>query len=482
MIQQLLLQLLALAMEMASIYGSCSVTRIIMRVPRDRDIGLVFGKFSVCIEQRLKRRSFLTDLTVSNPKTHKSEMLGFTVTSDGICTLNTTSGDQLLAGSIFGGDFGTIEPGSSITVSLLFPTVSLYNRVGSCPILVSSVNHENEVNKTHQILHFDTRFETLDPGNHSLRRRKDFTDCRNWDLNYFHNCTPLNCEELYFGKRSFYNFTSEQCEPVPACIGDGIQYDFYGNECVDTNNFITDDEIDQLKQGKFDNNYLELHEYGASRRQVQQTKNTAPNRRKEETHQLTSKTSRECNFETKLSLIDFNDCFQHLNDPKTEEWLKFHNYRTAEKKGSRKSSLTTIFKNFYYDWYSPLKAESENESENESDNNNISANSTSLKKNQVSSRAAEPFWNRIGDLGPLEWASLIVEMLLIILLVIVFQILVTVFTYAVVCLTLYGIMEIIAKMNPYNVTGVHIGKKLTPRKKKEKLEVMTSASLMSQTR
>lgn len=101
----------------------------------------------------------------------------------------------------------------------------------------------------------------MDPSNHSLRRRKDFTDCKNWDKNYLRNCTPLNCEERYFGKRSFYNRTSGECEPVPSCFGESVIYDFYANECMDMNNFITDEEIEQLKQGKFDNNLLELQPY-----------------------------------------------------------------------------------------------------------------------------------------------------------------------------------------------------------------------------
>lgn len=101
----------------------------------------------------------------------------------------------------------------------------------------------------------------MDPGSHSLRRRKDFIDCKNWDKNYLRNCTPLNCEERYFGKRSFYNRTTELCEPVPPCYGEGKIYDFYANECMDMNNFITDEEIEQLKQGKFDNNILDLQPY-----------------------------------------------------------------------------------------------------------------------------------------------------------------------------------------------------------------------------
>lgn len=209
-------------------------------------------------------------------------MVEFSVTSEGVCTLNTSRGEQVLAGNIFGGDFGSIEPGSSMTVSLVWPTVvskghsreyqgislinmsyiqSLYNRVGSCPITVSTVNHENVANKSQQTLYFDTRFETLDPGNHSLTKRKDFVNCRNWDHNYFKNCTPLDCEELYFGKRSFYNCTSEQCEPVPVCFGNNVIYDFYANECIDRNNFLMDDDIELLKQGKYDDNFLDLEKH-----------------------------------------------------------------------------------------------------------------------------------------------------------------------------------------------------------------------------
>ncbi|XP_034486646.1 uncharacterized protein LOC117791098 isoform X2 [Drosophila innubila] len=391
MIQQLLLYLLAI--NIRSIFASCSVTRIIMRVPREHDIGLLF------------------DLKVFNRKTEKSQVLDFSVSAEEICTLNTTNGEQVLAGNIFGGDFGSIEPGSSITVSLVWPTVSLYNRVGSCPIVVSSVNHLNEVNKTKQILYFDTRFETLDPGNHSLRRRKDFNDCKNWDKNYFRNCTPLNCEELYFGKRSYYNRTTEQCEPAPACIGDGIQYDFYANECVDTNNFITDDEIEQLKQGKFDNNYMELHEYRTSQtneqKQAKLNKKSVPNTKNESTKEQ----PRECNIGTKLSLVDFNNCFQHLNDPKVEEHTKAQEHHlTDNNKVRKKSTITSILKSFYYDWYLPLKAEREIESESE--NESTEANTTITKERPSSGSGSK--WSRLGGLHLVEWISLILEMLLIV--------------------------------------------------------------------
>lgn len=43
----------------------------------------------------------------------------------------------------------------------------------------------------------------------------DFTDCQNWDKDYFKNCTPVDCEERYFGLSYFYNSTVEKCQEMP---------------------------------------------------------------------------------------------------------------------------------------------------------------------------------------------------------------------------------------------------------------------------
>jgi len=142
MIQQLLLYLLA--MNIRSIFASCSVTRIIMRVPREHDIGLLFGKLQFWhLLLRLTHTHTLSDLKVFNGRTEKSQVLDISVSAEEICTLNTTNGDQVLAGNIFGGDFGSIEPGSSITVTLVWPTVvSTDTDTGIMPIfntLIASI-------------------------------------------------------------------------------------------------------------------------------------------------------------------------------------------------------------------------------------------------------------------------------------------------------------------------------------------------------
>lgn len=67
-------------------------------------------------------------------------MVEFSVTSEGVCTLNTSSGEQVLAGNIFGGDFGSIEPGSSMTVSLVWPTV--VSKEGSLKGISWNISHQ----------------------------------------------------------------------------------------------------------------------------------------------------------------------------------------------------------------------------------------------------------------------------------------------------------------------------------------------------
>ncbi|KAH8395526.1 hypothetical protein KR222_000521 [Zaprionus bogoriensis] len=465
MLQQLplLLSLLYLIVfNLRNVHGSCSVSRVTLRVPRDNDIGLFF------------------DLTISNKRSDKSEMVEFSVIPEGVCTLNTTSGEQVQAGSIFGGDFGSIEPGDSMTVSLVWPTVTVYNRVGSCPIVVSTANHENVVNRSEQILYFDTRFETLDPGNHSLRRLRHFVDCKNWDQNYFRNCTPLDCEERYFGKRSFYNRTTEQCEPVPICFGDGIIYDFYANECIDMNNYITDEEIRLLKEGKFDNNFLDLQEHRTTEALYQKPEHP--------TMQATQKTGNNKNVQAKktLSLVDFSNCFHHLSDPNEETPLKSvvaPHCPTGDKKVRKKSVSTSMFKSFYYNWYLPLKAESDADEDSESENNEETKNieaTTQAPATTQSSSGSNFLLKRLAGRTFSEWITLLVDMLLIILLVIIFQIAITIIAYMVVCLTLYGLMELIAMFKPFDVTSLEVSQQLTPRKQQTSSDVMTSASLMTQ--
>lgn len=124
----------------------------------------------------------------------------------------------------------------------------------------------------------------------------------------------------------------------------------------------------------------------------------------------------ECNLDTKLSLVDFNNCFQHLNEPNSEKLLKhFKNHSNARKTVRKKSS--SILKSFYFDWYLPLNAESE------TDNNEIKSNEPTKSHNEVAkielslaakSKGSNTLLQRLALLSFCEWITLFLEMLVIV--------------------------------------------------------------------
>ncbi|XP_017111083.1 uncharacterized protein LOC108135051 isoform X5 [Drosophila elegans] len=306
-------------------------------------------------------------------------------------------------GRIFGGDFGSVEPGRSETVSLVWPTVSLYNRVGSCPILISATcaHDQDAVATAKQVLHFDTRFETLDPQSNKLRRRKGFKDCHNWDKDYLRNCTPLNCEERYFGQRSFFNVETEQCERASDCSRPGEYYDIFSNEAIETGNFVSEDELELIKQGKFDSNYLEL-------------RGPSPHEPSEDPAYPLSKQSRKQ---------------AHLKDVQSLE--DSVNVKKLVKKSPFEIPLLT---QLYYDWYLPMRADNWGEASE--------FGAPGEPSPQTAPSGSPPLIDWISRLDGSGWILLILKGTAIILLLIMFQIFATLMTYFLVCLAVYGFMEI----------------------------------------
>lgn len=122
----------------------------------------------------------------------------------------------------------------------------------------------------------------------------------------------------------------------------------------------------------------------------------------------------ECNLDTKLSLRDFNNCFQHLNEPHSETPHKhFNNYSKAEKTLRKKS--TSILKRFYFDWYLPLNAESEIDND-EIETYEPSSNEEAKKYVALAaqSRGSKSLLQRLAVLSFCEWITLLLEMLLIV--------------------------------------------------------------------
>ncbi|XP_041674864.1 uncharacterized protein LOC108111475 isoform X2 [Drosophila eugracilis] len=406
MLQYLLVCFVLLNRHIAG--GSLCATKVIVRVPRDKDIGLIF------------------DLTVTNRiRGDTRETLDFTIVPNGECSVNTTEGEQVHSmGRIFGGDFGAVEPGKSETVSLVWPTVSLYNRVGSCPILISATSaHDTDaVATSSQILYFDTRFETLDPHSNKLRKRMDYTDCHNWDMDYFRNCTPLNCERRYFGKRSFFNVEKDQCEEVSDCSGPGEYYDIFSNEGVDPGNFVSMEEIDLIKQGKYDSNFLHLRGPPlevpkpnlANLNKKKNRKLAIPPR-----HHYNPNTQEDCHSSRKLTLADFNDCFQHLTDGQTQSQEQSENENIPQKKSPFEVPMLT---QLYYDWFLPLRTDTWGE-----------RGEIKLSIRNVPS-GSDPLITWVSKLHWNEWLLLIIKGSIIIFA--------TLTAYLVVCIAVYGFMEL----------------------------------------
>ncbi|XP_053962482.1 uncharacterized protein LOC128866039 [Anastrepha ludens] len=217
-----------------SVTAKITVNKVIVRIPKPMDIGLIF------------------DLTVKNVRSKEAEPLEFRIHSNGTCCVNLTENTIMKnAGRVVGGSFGVLQPGATELISLIWPTVSLYNRVGSCPIVLTSKNARNIEEHQKHTIKFDTRFTTLDPEGRTLRKWPNYKDCKNWDKEYLQNCTPVNCEERYFGQRSFYNKTTQHCDEVPRCDKPNMIYDLYNNDCLIPENFFTAEDMKRIQSGDY---------------------------------------------------------------------------------------------------------------------------------------------------------------------------------------------------------------------------------------
>ncbi|CAD7093440.1 unnamed protein product [Hermetia illucens] len=215
-----------------------------MRHLRPKDIGLIF------------------DMTVYNDPNKKKESLDFRIQCEKCCIKvpdNSTSCD---VAQLVGGNFGSVMPGSTKVVSLVWPTVTLHNRVGSCDIFITSQNKTGGRIKISHTIHFDTTINKQMVTEHvkAYINSVNYTQCSGPDLDPLRNCTPADCEEKYFGQRNFFNTKTNFCEPVPDCsavdTGDAI-YDYTVNECVDVKRIVCQEHIDKMQKGGYDGNMWE---------------------------------------------------------------------------------------------------------------------------------------------------------------------------------------------------------------------------------
>lgn len=83
-----------------------------------------------------------------------------------------------------------------------------------------------------------------------MKEEGGYQKCGYEDLDPFRNCKPVNCEEKYLGKRNFFKYPN--CIPATICDEDG-RYDYDTNTCENPKNIFSEDEINEMKSGKFTN-------------------------------------------------------------------------------------------------------------------------------------------------------------------------------------------------------------------------------------
>lgn len=85
-----------------------------------------------------------------------------------------------------------------------------------------------------------------------MKRVNGYKKCDSEDLDPFNRCKPVNCEEKYFGKRNF--FRDGNCVPATMCDeNDDSIYDFATNQCRNFGSVLSDDDVNQMKNGNFTN-------------------------------------------------------------------------------------------------------------------------------------------------------------------------------------------------------------------------------------
>ncbi|KAG5684371.1 hypothetical protein PVAND_013606 [Polypedilum vanderplanki] len=210
-----------------------------IRHMKKNDVGLIF------------------DALLINDGSSPKETLNFEVRSQKCCLLIDDFYDCETQ-NIYGVKVPKLEPDKEAMVTLLWPTIIPYNRVGNCTIEIltkrQSGTHVDDI----KLIHFNTTIDVNGFPDYMLiyfndmKKDHGYTKCDYEDLNPFDKCKPVNCELKYFGKRNFFQYPN--CIPVTECENDPeVIYDFDTNTCRNLRNFLSNDNIRQIEEGKFTN-------------------------------------------------------------------------------------------------------------------------------------------------------------------------------------------------------------------------------------
>jgi hypothetical protein len=178
--------------------------------------------------------------------------------------------------NIYGARISNFEPEKKIIVTLVWPSLVLYNRVGNCTLKVIALRPTGEDVDDTRTMSFNTTINTQALSSYLLRESRDilhnstifiknlaeyfnemkksngYKKCESEDLDPFNKCKPVNCEEKYFGKRNF--FKDLYCVPATICDeNDDSIYDYATNECRSLENILSEEDLSQMQSGNFTN-------------------------------------------------------------------------------------------------------------------------------------------------------------------------------------------------------------------------------------
>lgn len=120
---------------------------------------------------------------------------------------------------VLGGQRDVLQPSKTANLTLLYPTLYLFNRVGNCKV---TVTHDGDYTFQHEF-----SFNTSVPhAPHWVPRSMsdwwyELAECSTIDQDPLHHCRPVNCLIKYNGQLNYYNSTSHLCQKPASCLSDG---------------------------------------------------------------------------------------------------------------------------------------------------------------------------------------------------------------------------------------------------------------------
>ncbi|RZF32414.1 hypothetical protein LSTR_LSTR001878 [Laodelphax striatellus] len=159
---------------------------------------------------------------------------------------------------LMGGHMGTLAPGKSRNVTLIFPNLYLHNRRGECLVQVWYRTPKNESFDIRHRIPFDTSLyrDRAVPSMRNYYSLNEVRNCQSPDQDPLDNCEPVSCHLKYAGSRSYFNPINQRCQAIPICMSDpekelpDIAYVPLSNTCRDLEQAITEDDVKFLTRNE----------------------------------------------------------------------------------------------------------------------------------------------------------------------------------------------------------------------------------------